>query len=174
MLGECPKPWQQGCPPFCTDFSAFAVTDAYVQHKAEDVSVCWRGPSHCSTFAVGWLVEVLLYVHSNRRFIKSTNKIKNPSKASEVPSDIVIHSHFYFFLIHRRALCSQPVRGNVCRIGRMFPEYVQRSFLDPEYSFVAVRRILRTIFAKQKFAQLRTNYIRRILLTMFANKCSPN
>ena len=41
----------------------------------------------------------------------------------------------------------------------MFPEHVERSFLDPEYSFVAVRRILRTIFAKQKFAQLRTNYI---------------
>ena len=50
-------------------------------------------------------------------------------------------------------LCSQPIRGNVHRIGRMFPEHVERSFLDPEYSFVAVRRILRTIFAKQKFAQ---------------------
>ena len=71
-------------------------------------------------------------------------------------------------------LCSQPIRGNVHRIGRMFPEHVERRFLDPEYSFVAVRRILRTIFAKQKFAQLRTNYIRRILPTMFANKCWPN
>ena len=73
-------------------------------------------------------------------------------------------------------LCSQPIRGNDRRIGRMFPEHVERSFLDPEYSFVAVRRILRTIFAKQKFAQLRTNYtrIRRILPTMFANKCSPS
>ena len=71
-------------------------------------------------------------------------------------------------------LCSQPIRANVRRIGRMFPEHSERSFLDPEYSFVAVRRILRTIFAKQKFAQLRTNYIRRILPTMFANKCSPN
>ena len=44
----------------------------------------------------------------------------------------------------------------------MFPEHAERSFLDPEYSFVAVRRIFRTIFAKQKFAQLRTNYVRRI------------
>ena len=70
--------------------------------------------------------------------------------------------------------CSQPIRGNVRRIGRMFPEHVERRFLDPEYSFVAVRRILRTIFAKQKFAQLRTNYIHRILPTMFANKCSPS
>ena len=54
-------------------------------------------------------------------------------------------------------LCSQPIRGNVRRIGRMFLEHVERSFLDPEYSFVAVRRILPTRFAKQKFAQLRTN-----------------
>ena len=46
-------------------------------------------------------------------------------------------------------LCSQPIRGNVRRIGRMFPEHVERSFLDPEYSFVAVRRILPTRFAKK-------------------------
>ena len=38
----------------------------------------------------------------------------------------------------------------------MLPEHVERSFLDTEYSFVAVRRILPTRFAKQKFAQLRT------------------
>ena len=54
-------------------------------------------------------------------------------------------------------LCSQPIRGNVRRIGRMFPEHVERSFLDPEYSFVAVRRMIPTRFAKQKFAQLRTS-----------------
>ena len=40
--------------------------------------------------------------------------------------------------------CSQPIRGNVRRIVRMFPGHVERSFLDPEYSFVAVRRILPT------------------------------
>ena len=75
---------------------------------------------------------------------------------------------FSFFLIHRRALRSQPIRGKVRRIGRIFPEHVERSILDPEYSFVAVRRIPWTVFAKQKFAQLSTNYIRRILPTMFA------
>ena len=50
-------------------------------------------------------------------------------------------------------LCSQPIRGNDCRISRMFSEHVERSFLNPEYSFVAVRRIL---------------------LIRFANKHSPN
>ena len=71
-------------------------------------------------------------------------------------------------------LFSQPIRGNVCQTGRMFPEHVERSFLDPKYSFVAVWWILRTIFVKQKFTLLRTNYICRILSTMFVNKCSPN
>ena len=28
-------------------------------------------------------------------------------------------------------LCSQPIRGNDRRIGRMFPEHVERSFFDP-------------------------------------------
>ena len=42
----------------------------------------------------------------------------------------------------RGELFSQPVRGNVRRIGRMLSEHVERSLLDPEYSFVAVRRIL--------------------------------
>ena len=32
-------------------------------------------------------------------------------------------------------LCSQPIRGNDRRLGRMFPEHAERRFLDPEYSF---------------------------------------
>ena len=28
-------------------------------------------------------------------------------------------------------LCSQPIRGSDRRIGRMFPEHVERNFLDP-------------------------------------------
>ena len=43
-------------------------------------------------------------------------------------------------------LCSQPIRGNVRWIGR--------SFLDPEYSLVAVRRILPTRFEEPtRFAE---------------------
>ena len=45
------------------------------------------------------------------------------------------------------------------RTGRIFSEYVERSLLDPEHSFVAVGRIPRTRFVKQKFVQLRTNYV---------------
>ena len=99
---------------------------------------------------------------------EATNK-QIPSEASEVPSDTV--SHFFPFLVHRRALRSQPITGKVRRMGRIFPEHVERSFLDPEYSFVAncireakVRPIKNQLYSpntpnyvrEQMFAQLRT------------------
>ena len=46
-------------------------------------------------------------------------------------------------------LCSQPIRGNVCWIGWMFPEHVEWNFLAPEYSFVTVWWILPTRFMKK-------------------------
>ena len=69
-----------------------------------------------------------------------------------IPSTILF---LPFFFIHRRAPRSQPIRGKVRRIGRIFAEHVERSFLDPEYSFVAGERRTRTIFAKQLLAQLK-------------------
>ena len=42
-------------------------------------------------------------------------------------------------------LFSQPIRGNVRQTGRMFPEHVEQSFMNPEYSFVTVWWILWTI-----------------------------
>ena len=47
------------------------------------------------------------------------------------PSSIVI----FIFSSSTRELCSQPTRGNDRRIRRMFPEHVERSLSDPEYSF---------------------------------------
>ena len=47
------------------------------------------------------------------------------------PSSIFI----FIFSSSTGELCSQPIRDNGRRIGRMFPEHVERSFLDPEYSF---------------------------------------
>ena len=41
----------------------------------------------------------------------------------------------FFFSPFTGELCSQPIRGNDRPIGRMFPEHVERRFLDPEYSF---------------------------------------
>ena len=72
------------------------------------------------------------------------------------------HPFLLLFLPHpqQTILCSQPIRGKVRRTGQIFPEHVERSFLDPKNSFVPVGRISRTKFAKQTFAQLRTNYVR--------------
>ena len=47
------------------------------------------------------------------------------------PSSIFI----FVFSSSTGELCSQPIRGNDRPIRRMFPEHVERSFLDPEYSF---------------------------------------
>ena len=41
---------------------------------------------------------------------------------------IIIMKQLYYQL-------SQPIKASDRRIGRMFPEQVERSFLDPEYSF---------------------------------------
>ena len=67
-------------------------------------------------------------------------------------------SSIFIFSSSTGELCSQPIRGNVCRTGWMFPEYVEWSFLDPKYSFVTVWWIPPTRSAKQKFAQLRTRF----------------
>ena len=134
--------------------------------QAKVKSIYFNHPSQVNStttknYYIIWFSETRLHLPEGNKYVDSLR--------SEWSIDTVIHFYFYFFLIHRRALCSQPIRGNVRRTGRIFPEHVERSFLDPEYSFVAVRRILRTIFAKQKFAQLRTNYIRRILLCSRTN-----
>ena len=103
---------------------------------------------------------------------KSANK-KNPSEASEEPSDTIIHFYFYFFLIHRRALLSANQRQ--CLLNRTdVPRKCWAKLLDPEYSFVAVWQILPTRFAKQKFAQLRINQVRWLLPARFTNKHSPS
>ena len=49
--------------------------------------------------------------------------------------NLAIPSSIFIFISSTGELCSQPIRGNVRRIGRMFPEHVERSFLDPEHSF---------------------------------------
>ena len=59
---------------------------------------------------------------------------KFPSKRVknlETPSSIFI----FVFSPFTGEFCSQPIRGNDRPIGRMFPEHVERRFLDPEYSF---------------------------------------
>ena len=92
-----------------------------------------------------WVPETRLRQQINKFPPK---RVKNPA----TPSSIFI----FISSSSTGELCSQPIRGNVHQIGWRFPEHVERSFLDPEYSFVTVQQILPTRFAKQKFAQLRT------------------
>ena len=53
------------------------------------------------------------------------------AKNLATPSSIFI----FIFSSSTGELCSQPIRGNDRPVGRMFPEHVERRFLDPKYSF---------------------------------------
>ena len=97
-------------------------------------------------------------------------RVKNPA----TPSSIFI----FITSSSTGELCSQPIRSNVRRMGLMFPEHVERSFLDPniassqfdEYFQLGSRRKVRPIknhvgslntsnwFREQTFAQLRTGF----------------
>ena len=96
-------------------------------------------------------------------------KAKHPTnqKIGQFPPKRVKYRHrhpfLFVFLPHPQesSISSHPIRGKVRRTGRTFPEHVERIFLNPEHSFVAVRRIPQTRFAKQKFTQLRISYVRR-------------
>ena len=91
-------------------------------------SIYFHHPSQGTSTISFWVSETRL------RLPQVTNK-QTPSEASEEPSDTVIHFYFYFFSSSTGELCSQAFRGNDHRIGRMFREHVEPSFLDPEYSF---------------------------------------
>ena len=94
---------------------------------------------------------------------KSTNRSVPPKRVN------YRHCHPFLFLLYPHP---QERRGKARRTGRIFLEHVERSFLDPERSFVAVRQITRTRFPKQKFAQLRTSYVLAELFSGSTN--TPN
>ena len=65
----------------------------------------------------------------------STSQQINKFPPKRVKNLATPSSIFLFFSTSTGELCSQPIRGNDRRIGRMFPEHVERSCLDPEYTF---------------------------------------
>ena len=104
---------------------------------------------------------MLFWIPETRLRLPQVNKQVNSSGASEVstPSSIFI---FYFFLIHRRALFA--LNQSEARFAEL-GEYSQNMFSNAFWT--------RTRFAKQKFAQFRTNYVRRLLF-FIASTNNPN
>ena len=98
------------------------------------------------------------------------------------PSSIFI----FIFSSSTGELCSQPIRGNDRRIGRMFPEHAERSFLDPEYSFdeyfqLGSRRNIRPIQNELKVSiafgsSVQTEHNRHSLTGLYRNSavCKKN
>ena len=104
----------------------------------------------------------------------ASKRVKNLA----TPSSIFI----FVFSPFTGDLCSQPIRGNDRPIGRMFPEHVERRFLDPEYRLdeyfqLGSRRKVGPIknqlaspntsnqVREETFAQLRTGLRRLTLFT---------
>ena len=67
-------------------------------------------------------------------------------------------------------LCSQPVRGNDRPIGRMFLKHVERSFLDPEYSFDEYFQL----GSQRKVGPIKNQLASPNTSNWFAKKHSPN
>ena len=112
-----------------------------------------------------WVSETRLPLPQVNKF--PLKRVKNLATSSSI--------FIFIFSSSTGELCSQPITGNDCQIGRMFPEHVERSFLDPEYSFdeyfqLGSRRKVRPIkkqlgssktsnqVHEQTFAQLRTGF----------------
>ena len=98
---------------------------------------------------------------------KRANHLALPSSISPLP----------FIPIHRRALRSQPIRGKVRRIGRIFLEHVERSFLDPEYRFVAVCNYIREAnvhpIKNHLYSPNTPNYVREQMFTRLRRRLTP-
>ena len=79
--------------------------------------------------------KLVFYAQSTGAVISGRHQInKFPPKRVK---NLATQSSIFIFILSPSTgeLCSQPIRGNGRRLGRMFPEQVERGFLDPEYSF---------------------------------------
>ena len=80
-----------------------------------------------------WVPETRLRL----RQVKKKEEKEEEKRRGKFPPKRVMYRHghpfLFLFLLHPQesSRCSQPIRGNVCRTGRIFPEHVERSFLDP-------------------------------------------
>ena len=85
------------------------------------------------------LTTISSWVTKTRLHLPQVNKLKKiPLKKVK---NLATPSPVFIFISSSSTgeVFSHPIRGNVHRIGQMFREHVEQSFLDPEYSFIAVQ-----------------------------------
>ena len=82
----------------------------------------WAVVTSCDKCLVGIVLLRIIMEQINKFPPKRVENLATPSS-------------IFIFSSSTGELYSQPIRGSDRRIGRMFPEHVERSFLDPEYSF---------------------------------------
>ena len=104
---------------------------------------------------------------------KSTNKTI-PPEATEEPSDTAIHPFLFLFLPHpQESSALSQSQAMFVELGECSQNMLSEAFWTPNIASSQLDEYSE-LYLEQKFAQLRTSYIRRIHPTMFTNKCSPN
>ena len=68
----------------------------------------------------------------------------------------MLQSQFFFSFIGELSGFNQSDARFII-LDQQFPEHVEGMVLDPEHSFITVRQIARTRFAKLMFSQLKMN-----------------
>ena len=112
------------------ELAADAQQTAWSKMLAKVKSIYFHHPSQ------GNSTNCYLILGLRDKAAPSTSKQINKFHPKRVKNLATPSSIFIFvFSSFTGELCSQPIRGNDRPIGRMFPEHVERRFLDPEYSF---------------------------------------
>ena len=112
------------------ELAADAQQTAWSKMQAEVKSIYFNHPSQ------GNSTNYYIILGIRDKAAPPTSQQINKFPPKWVKNLATLSSIFIFiFSSSTGELCSQSIRGNVHRIGRMFPEHVEWSFLDPEYSF---------------------------------------
>ena len=99
---------------------------AWSKMKAKVKSIYFHHPSQ------GNSTSYYIILGLRDKAAPSTSQQINKFPPKRVKNPAALPSIFIFvFYSFTGELCSQPIRGNDRPIGRMFPEHVERSFLDP-------------------------------------------
>ena len=113
------------------------------------------------------LTTISFWVSKTRLRLPQVNKF--PPKQVK---NLATQSSIFIFIFSSSTgeLCSQPIRGSDRRIGQMFPEHVERSFLDPEYSFDEYFQL----GSRRKVHPIKNQLASPNTPSRFANKRAPN
>ena len=124
-------------------FEEFTCSRLACNEMQTSAWTCGRRAADTMIKNVGWSQYTLLIPHwviqlTTISFWVSKTRLRLPQVNKFCPKwmkNLATPLSTFIFSSSTGEFCSQPIRGNVRQIRRMFPEHVERSFLAPAYSF---------------------------------------